>query len=171
MLELRHPQVEGDAELPEDRLGEAEAAVDSLVLAARGVEAGAEPGGLRVERRRALSRRKRPDGPQQVLDAPELAELEGGLDRLDEVSFDFRARARELLATSQSQLCCSERFRRLALGAKQPCFLRQEPGEELRLLPVALPFVLAQESTRFRDLTLFAQDADDCHELGPCPRA
>jgi hypothetical protein len=49
MLELRHSQVEGDAELPEDRLGEAEAAVDPFVRGVRGIEAGAEPGGLRLE--------------------------------------------------------------------------------------------------------------------------
>ena len=142
-----HAEVEADAELAEDRLGAAEAAVDA--------SSWPRAASRRARNRAACASSEAVSSPggsfsmlaEQLLDAAELAELEGGLDRLHEVRLDVRARARQLLAVGESPA-------RLRRALRPAC-----PGREAAALPTPgtlarssgcsasrRPFVLAQEA-------------------------
>ena len=88
MLELRDGEVEDHAKLAEEGGGADEAIVDSVRVAAEGVQPSAEAEGARLEKRRQLTGIERLGNTQQLLRPFEIGELECSLDSLDKGPLD-----------------------------------------------------------------------------------
>jgi len=90
VLELGDGEVEGEAELAAEGGGAAEAVFDLFVVAAGGVQAGAQPGGVRVQEGGELTGLERLGDREQLLCFVEVGERQRGLGRLDQGGLDAR---------------------------------------------------------------------------------